>query len=548
MVRWYALLGPLVMAVVVVLLVTAAPTVTLGAGQHGAHGARGQHDPPPCVGQAHKLPECQTPSATAAPSATPLPTSTSTLTPTNAPTLTSTSTVTSTATVTEKATVTLTAVPTLTATATALPVASPTSPPSATPTATVAPTISATSTPAATPTLAPPTATPSATPSATAIPTVTPLPTATATATMTATLPPTLTATSTAAATATTAAGDCTVNSSELPPSQEEQNLLNTINRYRTVPYTWSDTLSRAAVWQAHDMADHNYVGDVDTLGRDVRQRTTDCGYDPAAPVGEDVTAGMTLLFGDLSTLSAWMFDPAQWDRIVNPQYTVAGIAQAYGPFSTDKYYWVLVVGSDPATGGGGGISAQDAATPTPTPLPATRTSGPTPTATQPPPATVVGPSYDYTQQRYALVDDINATRAEQNDPAIQPLTIDARTMRVAQWKAADMNARHYTDHLIPAGACYTNTQGVQTCWDHDIYVWDVLGAEGIGGGVGENVWLGPPLGDEEAAWCSYVFWVHEGHHENMIDPNWHFVGTGMSYYTWTQGVNCVEVFSQFPN
>ena len=105
---------------------------------------------------------------------------------------------------------------------------------------------------------------------------------------MTAT--PTLTVTSTATATVTTAAGDCTVNSSELPPSQEEQNLLNTINRYRTVPYTWSDTLSRAAVWQAHDMADHNYLGDVDTLGRDVRQRTTDCGYDPAAPVGEDST------------------------------------------------------------------------------------------------------------------------------------------------------------------------------------------------------------------------------------------------------------------
>lgn len=184
--------------------------------------------------------------------------------------------------------------------------------------------------------------------------------------------------------------------------------------------------------------------------------------------------------------------------------------------------------------------------TPTTTPSVTATKSLVTPTATTPPAATIVGPTYDYTQQRTLLVGYINQTRAEQNDPTIQPLTIDARIMRVAQWKAQDMNARHYTDHLIPAGACYTNSQGVTTCWDHDIYVWDVLGAEGIGGGVGENVWLGPPLGDSEASWCNWVFFNHEGHHENMLDPSWHFVGTGMSYYTWTQGVNCIEVFSQF--
>lgn len=186
--------------------------------------------------------------------------------------------------------------------------------------------------------------------------------------------------------------------------------------------------------------------------------------------------------------------------------------------------------------------------TPTTTPTATATKSVATPTATTPPAATIVGPTYDYTQQRTLLVGYINQTRAEQNDPAIQPLTIDARIMRVAQWKAQDMNARHYTDHLIPAGACYTNSQGVTTCWDHDIYVWDVLGAEGIGGGVGENVWLGPPLGDSEASWCNWVFFNHEGHHENMLDPSWHYVGTGMAYYTWTQGVNCIEVFTQFQN
>jgi len=40
---------------------------------------------------------------------------------------------------------------------------------------------------------------------------------------------------------------NCTVNTAELPPDQEEQNLLNLINRYRTQPYAWSSTLSGAA-------------------------------------------------------------------------------------------------------------------------------------------------------------------------------------------------------------------------------------------------------------------------------------------------------------
>ena len=100
-------------------------------------------------------------------------------------------------------------------------------------------------------------------------------------------------------------------------PHQEEQDLLNLVNSYRTKPYTWSNTLSAAAIWMAHDMANHNYVGHVNSHNRGVRPRLTDYGYSPTAPVGENVTAGITYMFGDLATLSTWMFDPHQWHLIV---------------------------------------------------------------------------------------------------------------------------------------------------------------------------------------------------------------------------------------
>ena len=58
-------------------------------------------------------------------------------------------------------------------------------------------------------------------------------------------------------------------------------------------------------------MANHNYVGHVDC---------TTAGAPPAHRLrtarprrGENITAGITYMFGDLATLSTWMFDPAQW-------------------------------------------------------------------------------------------------------------------------------------------------------------------------------------------------------------------------------------------
>jgi hypothetical protein len=180
---------------------------------------------------------------------------------------------------------------------------------------------------------------------------------------------------------------NCSVASSELPADTEEQNLFTLINSYRTKPYTWSTTLSGAATWMAHDMANHSKLSHIDSYNRDVRARLTDCGYPATAPVGEDITAGMTYMFGDMATLSNWMFNSADWALIVGTQYTTVGIGRAYNSYSADKWYWVVVVGTDSTA------SILPTPTRTPTPVSATPLS-PIATATRVPSATPTTASY----------------------------------------------------------------------------------------------------------------------------------------------------------
>jgi uncharacterized protein YkwD len=200
---------------------------------------------------------------------------------------------------------------------------------------------------------------------------------------------------------------NCTVDPSEIPPSTEEQNLLNAINAYRAVPYSWSNTLSQAADWMAHDMANRNYVGHIDSLGRDTRTRLTDCGYDATVIFGESVGGGIAYEYGNSLTLSMWEFAPSDVNNITSPNYTVAGIAQAYNAFSTDIYYWVLVVGvagtatptatptptSVPPTATPTPTKVPPTATPTPTSVPPTATASPTPTGTASLPPSPTPPS-----------------------------------------------------------------------------------------------------------------------------------------------------------
>ena len=130
----------------------------------------------------------------------------------------------------------------------------------------------------------------------------------------------------------------------------------------------------------------------------------------------------------------------------------------------------------------------------------------------------------------------INGSRAE---VGAGPVSIDEALMAVARWRAEDMNARHYSSHLIPAGACYAGR-----CWNTDIYVWDVLSAIGIHwGNVGENLWQGGGPEGDVAESANYVFLNSPPHRGNMLNPEWTKAGTGISYYHWTNGNHVVEVF-----
>lgn len=193
------------------------------------------------------------------------------------------------------------------------------------------------------------------------------------------------------------AAGDCAVNSGELPPSAEEQNLLNEINVYRLGDYVWSSKLSQAAVWMAKDNAARKLKDNhVDSTGRDLRTRLIDCGYGAATLAhGENTTAGNTYMDYSSGVLSEWMFSTEKWQNVVGEQYTHAGIARAYNPASPYIWYWVLVVGVEdgpaPPTPTPTPTTAV-MATPTPVPPTATNTPQPTPVPPTPTPDTITIP------------------------------------------------------------------------------------------------------------------------------------------------------------
>jgi uncharacterized protein YkwD len=221
------------------------------------------------------------------------------------------------------------------------------------------------------------------------------------------------------------AGGDCSLRfPTEDMPDQEEQNLLNEINRYRADPYEWSPTLGRAAIWMAHDMADNNYLGSTDSLDRDARMRLADCGYNLATPSGENEAAGIAYQYGDMLVLSEWFFEQQELQLIVSADYTVAGIGRAYNAFSTHKWYWVLVVGVDAST------PAPSTLTPTSTNVPSTPTPLPPPPATSTWTPTTVPPTSTPTPTGVPPTATLTPTntRTPTNTPTNTPTPTASRT------------------------------------------------------------------------------------------------------------------------
>jgi uncharacterized protein YkwD len=139
------------------------------------------------------------------------------------------------------------------------------------------------------------------------------------------------------------------------------------------------------------------------------------------------------------------------------------------------------------------------------------------------------------------LVGLINGARSA---AGLGQLSVEQRVMDVARWRTVHWAAPHYSSHEIPAGACYRGT-----CWDRPVYVWDILGSVGIGGMVGENLWLGGGAPDQLAESAQVAFSGSPSHLANMLGADWHFAGTGMAPVPWSPAVGAthvVEVFTQF--
>jgi uncharacterized protein YkwD len=157
--------------------------------------------------------------------------------------------------------------------------------------------------------------------------------------------------------------------------SDDEAALLALINDYRSehgLPgLDVSPTLSAAARWMSEDMAEHDCLSHVDSLGRSPAERMAAFGYTQASWWGEVIGAGGSTPEG---AFEAWRNSPAHNGVMLSDGFAVAGVGEAYAPQSLYGWFWTVDFGDYDDS-----VAASTAASPTPTPTP---TPSPTPTAT----------------------------------------------------------------------------------------------------------------------------------------------------------------------
>lgn len=188
------------------------------------------------------------------------------------------------------------------------------------------------------------------------------------------------------------AVSNCSV--SDLTIDGEEQAFVNQLNNYRAAngrqTLTISANLTRSATWMATDMANGNYFGHTDSLGRNSQARSSDCGYPWG--VWENLYAGGS---SGSAAFSAWQGSTAHNSNMLEPSLRQVGIARAYNASSKYGWYWVADFGAvDDGTRLGSAppppppTATPTLSPPTPTPVPPTPTQvppTPTPTATPTP-------------------------------------------------------------------------------------------------------------------------------------------------------------------
>ena len=151
------------------------------------------------------------------------------------------------------------------------------------------------------------------------------------------------------------------------PLDAEEELFVSLINQYRQQnglnTLTIDTSLQNAAEWMSTDMGVNNYFNHTDSLGRDPFVRMNAFGYNYNTWKGENIAAGTS---SAQVAFDLWKGSASHNANMLNPNYTVMGIARDDTPGSDYGWYWTNDFGGYLVTG-------------TPTPPPATPSPAPSP-------------------------------------------------------------------------------------------------------------------------------------------------------------------------
>ncbi len=107
-------------------------------------------------------------------------------------------------------------------------------------------------------------------------------------------------------------------------------------------PLRWNDTLARAALQHAEDMARNNYFSHDGRDGSTPAQRVTRAGYSYRA-TGENIAAGQ---MDPETVVAGWIKSPGHCANLMNGRFTEMGVAYAVDKKSEMGVYWAQEFGT----------------------------------------------------------------------------------------------------------------------------------------------------------------------------------------------------------
>ncbi|MDO8614566.1 MAG: CAP domain-containing protein [Dehalococcoidia bacterium] len=168
----------------------------------------------------------------------------------------------------------------------------------------------------------------------------------------------------------------------------QETAFLDMINQYRAASGLGSLSvnamLTDSARWMAQDMAAENYFSHTDSLGRDPFDRMDTFGYTYNTWRGENLAAGID---DAQRAMDLWQGSPGHNANMLNANYTVIGIARAFGPTSAFTWYWATEFGGQADPPPAPAPPPPPPPAPAPEPAPYVPPAEPEPPAPAPPPA-----------------------------------------------------------------------------------------------------------------------------------------------------------------